>query len=96
MAGYVCSGCGWTHQPHSIYGWQKHDDRAVEVHKSMLCPQRLELGPRGDESMSERTTNLTDLLADLPADHRQEGAQVEVERADGERFVIEFGEVREN
>ena len=48
------------------------------------------------QSMGERTTNLLGLLADLPAEDRQEGAQVEVERADGERFVIEFGEVREN
>lgn len=35
-----CPDCSWEQRAHPDYGWQKHDDRAVEVHQTMLCPSR--------------------------------------------------------
>lgn len=38
LHGYECPDCGWAQKPHPTYGWQDRDDRAVEVHKTQLCP----------------------------------------------------------
>lgn len=38
---WSCPDCQWTHHAHPLYGWQRHDDRAVEVHRTMLCPARV-------------------------------------------------------
>lgn len=34
---YRCPDCPWHQKPHPDYGWQPHDDRAVEVHKTRFC-----------------------------------------------------------
>lgn len=36
---WECPNCHWVERAHPIYGWAKHNDRAVEVHKTMLCPE---------------------------------------------------------
>lgn len=38
---WFCPDCPWNHFPHPVYGWCEADDRAVEVHKTMLCPARV-------------------------------------------------------
>ena len=40
MKEWKCPNCGWTTTAHPVYGWQKHNDHAVEVHKTQLCPAR--------------------------------------------------------
>ncbi|MEV5001966.1 hypothetical protein [Nocardioides sp. LML1-1-1.1] len=35
---YDCPDCDWSHVAHPEYGWQGHDDRAVEVHRQRFCP----------------------------------------------------------
>lgn len=35
---YDCPACGWSHVAHPEYGWQRHDDRAVKVHRQRFCP----------------------------------------------------------
>lgn len=35
---WSCPDCPWVEKAHPKYGWQQHNDRAVEVHKSHLCP----------------------------------------------------------
>lgn len=35
---WACNACPWVHAAHPVYGWSKRDDRAVEVHQTMLCP----------------------------------------------------------
>lgn len=34
---WTCTKCGWQEMPHPTYGWQQHNQRAVEVHQTMLC-----------------------------------------------------------
>jgi hypothetical protein len=36
-----CPACPWQHTAHPRYGWQRADERAVEVHQTMLCPSRV-------------------------------------------------------
>lgn len=45
-ATWECPDCGWFQQAHPRYGWASHDERAVQVHRSHLCP-RLRLIPPG-------------------------------------------------
>lgn len=35
---WYCPDCDWAQVPHPIYGWQTHDERAIEIHRSILCP----------------------------------------------------------
>ena len=45
-----CPKCDWFQQQHPHYPWSKDDDRAVEVHQTMLCPGIDEPDPEPDES----------------------------------------------
>lgn len=38
MEEWKCPNCPWSEKAHPTYGWQSHNDRAVEVHKTQLCP----------------------------------------------------------
>lgn len=40
MTEWECPKCGWTEKAHPKYGWASHNEHAVEVHKTMLCPER--------------------------------------------------------
>lgn len=35
---WTCPNCDWFETAHPKYGWSKHNDRAVEVHQTQLCP----------------------------------------------------------
>lgn len=35
---WSCPDCPWVHRPHPVYGWAARDTRAIEVHRTMLCP----------------------------------------------------------
>ncbi|GAA1138586.1 hypothetical protein GCM10009606_17940 [Nocardioides aquiterrae] len=37
---WSCPDCAWMQTAHPAYGWAAHDDRAVEVHRTALCPAR--------------------------------------------------------
>jgi hypothetical protein len=40
MDKWTCPKCGWTTHAHPIYGWQKHNDGAVQAHKENFCPKK--------------------------------------------------------
>lgn len=35
---WTCPRCHWVQTAHPLYGWQQHDQRAIEVHRATLCP----------------------------------------------------------
>lgn len=37
---WKCPTCPWMETAHPDYGWQPHNDHAVKVHKTQLCPGR--------------------------------------------------------
>lgn len=37
---WSCPDCPWEQSAHPTYGWLPHHERAVEVHREMLCPMR--------------------------------------------------------
>lgn len=38
---WSCPKCPWVHRPHPVYGWAAHDTRAIDVHRTTLCPARV-------------------------------------------------------
>lgn len=68
MPRWDCPDCGWFQQAHPRYGWAPHDDRAVEVHRTTLCPERATKREAAIEGMvakgytRERAEELFDLI----------------------------------
>lgn len=38
--GWTCPDCGWAQKPHPKYGWQRHDETAVKIHRDVFCSGR--------------------------------------------------------
>ena len=43
---WKCPDCPWVEKAHPTYGWAKHNDHAVEIHQTMLCPNRRTYYPK--------------------------------------------------
>lgn len=37
---WSCPDCPWIHAAHPDFPWDRIDTRTVEVHQTMLCPNR--------------------------------------------------------
>lgn len=44
---WKCPNCNWVEKAHPDYGWQSHNQRAIEVHRQHLCPGKPKKIPTG-------------------------------------------------